>query len=98
MRFSKNMMTRGNKTHGIKIRNIQTKAEVKQEGQRRPSENHSYQLLYREGNNLYTKEGDEYSETSGRCSTSSRASALIAKDKMIAELMGKLDKRNQVCF
>ena len=71
---------------------------MKQEGLRRPKDKHSYQLLGREGNSWYTKEGDEYSETSGRCSTSSRASALIAKDKMIAELMGKLDKRNQVCF
>jgi len=51
-----------------------------------------------EGNNWYKKDVNEYSETSGRCSTSLRASDLIAKDKQIAELMGKLDKRNQVCF
>ena len=30
--------------------------------------------------------------------TSSRASALIARDKTILELLGKLDERNQVCF
>ena len=96
--LAKSMMARGNNTHGFKIRKIRTKAEVQEEGLRRPKDKHSYQLLGREENSWYTKEGDDYSETSGRCSTSSRASALIARDKTIAELQGKLDARNQVCF
>ena len=96
--LAKSLMARGNNTHGFKIRKIRTKAEVKEEGLRRPKDKHSYQLLGREGNSWFTKEGDEYSETSGKYSTSARTSDLIAKDKMIAELMGKLEKRNQVCI
>ena len=52
----------------------------------------SYQLLGREGNNWYTKEGEDYSETSG-----SIASSLIAKDEQITELTARLKKTNQVC-
>lgn len=89
----KSMMARGNNTHGFKIRKIRTKSEVKQEGERWPKEKQSYQLLGREGNNWYTKEGDEYSETSGSISSSLRASSLIAKDAKFAELMASLDKK-----
>ena len=53
----------------------------------------SYQLLGREGNNWYTKEGEDYSETSGSIVSSSRASSLIAKDEQIAELTARLEKQ-----
>ena len=76
-------MACGNNTHSFKIQKIRTKAEVKQEGQRRPKEKQSYQLLGREGNNWYTKEGEDYSETSGSMSSSSRASSLVAKDEKL---------------
>ena len=96
--LAKSMMARGKKTHGFKIRKIRTKAEVKEEGTRRPKVKQSYQLLGREGNNWYTKEGEDYSETSGSIASSSRASSLIAKDVQIAELTARLEKTNQVCF
>ena len=96
--LAKSMMARGEKTHGFKIRKIRTKAEVKEEGPRRPKVKQSYQLLGREGNNWYTKEGEDYSETSGSIASSSRASSLIAKDEQIAELTARLEKTNQVCF
>jgi len=96
--LAKSMMARGEKTHGFKIRKIRTKAEVKEEGTRRPKVKQSYQLLGREGNNWYTKEGEDYSETSGSIASSSRASSLIAKDEKIAELTRRLEKTNQVCF
>ena len=95
--LAKSMMARGEKTHGFKIRKIRTKAEVKEEGTRRPKVKQSYQLLGREGNNWYTKEGEDYSETSGSIASSSRASSLIAKDEQIAELTARLEKTNQVC-
>ena len=94
----KSMMARGNTTHGIKIRKIRTKSEVKQEGERKPKEKQAYQLLGRDGNSWFTKEGDEYSETSRSISSSSRSSCLIAKDAKIAELMASLEKKNKVRY
>ena len=91
--LAKSMIARGGKTYGFKIRKIRTKSEVKEEGPQRPKEKQYYQLLGREGNNWYTKEGEDYSETSGSIASSSRASSLIAKDEKIAELLARLEKK-----